>query len=245
MTDTDDAIPDGMISTRDAFEILYQTITPNRQTLEERLDPNSPYYDAFKGAKKSAKKSATKGGRKRLKKGLEKDPEKNPKEDARREAWRNLDQAELNASKRLRKKLSQGTIVVLFGKKRKTAEKISRDRWASMSDFEAMLIFLEGKLIVRRKRRILYLDPENFIKEIAPPDGDRAAQPGERAPAASKDRPDHQQKVLDIYQQIWPDGYNGRAKKRDEAIMNEFQRRHKDQVSVRTIQRALKSLKAD
>jgi hypothetical protein len=243
MKDTDDAIPGGTISIRDAFDTVYQTITPDRQTLEERLDPRAPYYDAVKGAKKVAKKSVRKG----LKKGLKKDPEKNPKEDARREAWRNLDQAELNASKRLREKLSQGTLVALFGKKRKTAEKISPDRWASLSDFEAMLIFLKGKIIVRLKLRTLYFDHENFMKEIAPPDGDKAAHPGEGAPTASKARLTRlQQQVLDIYHQLWPDGYNGSlAKDRDTAIIKEFERRHKRKVSPRTIQRALKSLKSD
>jgi hypothetical protein len=244
MTDTDDAIPDGTISTREAFDIVYQTIPPDRQTLEERLNPSSKYYDAFKGAKKRTNKSAKKTGRKGLKKGLKKDPEKNPKEDARREAWRNLDQAELNASKRLRQKLSQGTIVVLFGKKRKTAEKIGRDRWASMSDFEAMLIFLEGKLIVRRKRRILYVDRENFMKEIAPPDGDKAAHLVERAPTKPKALSayqirsrDRRQRIREIDNQLCEEGFEGLQKERREAIRSKFS---KNKPSDTTIRRALK-----
>jgi hypothetical protein len=244
MKDTDDAVPVGMISVCDAFDAVYQTITPDRKTLEERLDPNSQYYDAFKGAKKSA----TKGGRKRLKKGLEKDPQKdpqkNPKEDARREAWRNYYQGQLHASKVLREKLSQGVLVARFGEKKEEAEQLGSDRWALMSDFDAMLIFNEGKAIVRGKRRILYFDRKDFMRKIAPPDGDRVTHPSESPPTGSKDLPDDQQKVLDIYRQLWPDGYKGRAKKRDQAIMSEFQQRHKDQVSARTIQRALKSLKS-
>jgi hypothetical protein len=85
----------------------------------------------------------------------------------------------------------------------------------------------------------------NAVREITQPDGDRAARAAESAPTASKARTKQQQQVLDIYQQLCPNGYTGLAQKRDEAIINEFQRRHDHKVSVRTIQRALKSLKSD
>jgi hypothetical protein len=256
MTDAADPIPNGTISTREAFDIVYQTITPDRQTLEERLNPSSKYYDAFKGAKKKTNKSAKKTGRKGLKKGLKKDPEKNPKEAARREASRNVDQAELHASKVLRKKLSQGAhlntgtgaLVVLFGKKRKTAEKISPDVWASMSDFEAMLIFLEGKLIVRGKRRILYFDPENFenfIKVIAPPDGDKAAHLGERAPTTRKARAERRDKLIrDFYNQRWPGGFIGRTKVHNKEIRDAFPESDFGPLKDWTIRRALAPLKS-
>jgi hypothetical protein len=110
-----------------------------------------------------------------------------------------------------------------------------------MSDFEIEVTIVMGA------RQPVFFDRENFddvIKGVAPRDSDRTAHAGESAPTASKDLPDDQQKVLDIYRQLWPDGYKGRAKKRDQAIMSEFQQRHKDQVSARTIQRALKSLKS-
>jgi hypothetical protein len=246
MTDAADPIPNGTISTREALDIVYQTITPDRQTLEERLNPSSKYYDTFKGATKRTNKSAKKTGRKGLKKGLKKDPEKNPKEAARREASRNVDQAELHASKVLREKLSQKALVVLFGKKRKMAEEISPRLWASMTDFEAMLIFLEGKLTARDKRRTLYLDRENFMKEIAPPDGDKAAHAGESAPTASKAKTKQQQQILDICQQLWPDRCNVRAAQRNKMIRTEFQRLNlSPEPSDRSIQRALKFLKSD
>jgi hypothetical protein len=219
MKDTDDAIPVGMISIRDAFDIVYQTITPDRQTLEERLNPSSPYYGADQNQH-----------------------DQHVKDRAYWEAWRNLDQAELNASKVLREKLSQGTLVARFGKGKKKPEQISRDRWASMSDFEAMQIFNEGKAIVRRKRRVLYFDPKNFddfMKEIRPPDGDRAAHPGERAPSTSQARAELRRKrIRDFCNRRWPDGYTGSAKDLKQEI-REF-----GEMSDKTIERALASLKS-
>jgi hypothetical protein len=249
MKDSDDAIPVGMISVCDAFDTVYQTITPDRKTLEERLDPNSPYFDAFKGAKKRAKKGAKKSGRKSLKKGLEKDPEKNPKKDAKRGAWRNYYQAQLHASKVLREKLSQGVLVARFGEKKEEAEEIGSDRWALMSDFDAMLIFNEGKAIVRGKRRILYFDRENFMKKITPPDGDRAAHAGESAPTAPKARSKLQarswmrhQRMREIDNQLRLEGFDGLQKERYAEIRSKFS---KDKPSDRTIIRALTSPKSD
>jgi hypothetical protein len=44
MADFEGSIPVGMISICDLFEAVYQAITPDWQTLEERLNPSSPYY---------------------------------------------------------------------------------------------------------------------------------------------------------------------------------------------------------
>jgi hypothetical protein len=245
MTDTDDAIPVGMISIRDAFDTVYQTITPDRHTLEERLNPSSQYYDAIK--KKSAKKKTKEAPRKGLRKGLKKDPVKDPKEGARREASRSYGQAQLHAGEVLREKLSQGSLVVLFGKKK--PEQISRDRWASMSDFEAMLIFYEGKAIVRGKRRLLYLDRKKFMKEIAPPDGDKEAHAGESAPTTPKAlsklqirSQERYQRIREIDNQLRLDGFKGLQKERYAAIRGKFP---KDKPSDRTIIRALAPPKSD
>jgi hypothetical protein len=228
MTDTDDAIPAGMISLRDMFDTEYQTITPGWQTLEERLDPNSLYYDRFKGPKKSAKKKSATKRRKRL----TKEPKKNPKDDAVREAWRAYYQAQLHASGVFRQKLSQGTRVAQCGKKKK-AEQLSPDRWASMSDFEAMLIFNDGKAIVRGKRRTLWLDPKNH----APPDNEKTSHPGKRGPTTAQKRSQlRSQRIREIHDQLRP-GFEGLQKELYDAIRGKCPWRPSD----KTIERALKS----
>jgi hypothetical protein len=112
------------------------------------------------------------------------------------------------------------------------------------------ILQLGPNTVVAGARRPVFFDRKEFnnaVREITHPDGDRAARAGESAPTASKARLTRkQQQVLDIYRQLWPDGYNGSlAKDRDTAIIKEFERRHKRKVSVRTILRALKSLKSD
>jgi hypothetical protein len=47
MKNADDPIPADAISIRDAFIIVFQTITPDWQILAERLNPASPHYAAF------------------------------------------------------------------------------------------------------------------------------------------------------------------------------------------------------
>jgi hypothetical protein len=220
MTDAHDPISEDEISICDAFDIVYRTITPDWQILEadERLKTSSPYLD-------------------------------DPRDRANRAAWRSYDQARLGASEWLREKLGQGALIALFwDPEKKKNQQISRVRWVSMGDFETMGVFETGIAIIVGVRRTVFFNRksfDDFMKEIARPDSDRAPRPDDSTPTASKDRPDHQQKILDIYRQLFPGGYKGRAKKRDQAIMREFQRRYQDQVSVRTIQRALKSLKSD
>jgi hypothetical protein len=103
-------IPAGKISIREAFETVYRTITPDWQSLEERLNPASKHYDNLS----------------------EQDAEC-----ARREAWRNYDRAQRCANKLLRQWMSQG-ILIAWSRDPETGQdlQLDPDEWASMGAFE-------------------------------------------------------------------------------------------------------------
>jgi hypothetical protein len=91
--------------------------------------------------------------------------------------------------------------------------------------------------------RRVFFDRKNFddaMKEIAPPDGDKAAHPGESAPTTSKARSELQELIRDISNQLWPGGYKGRVKERDEGIIREFEKQNRMPPSEKSIRRALK-----
>jgi hypothetical protein len=143
MTDFGGSIPAGMISICKAFETVYQALTPDREVLEERVNPSSPFHHGL--SEQDAKCS-------------------------REEAWRSYDQRRLRASEWLREKLSQGSLIAQFQKKKRD-QQLSPHRWASMGPFKAMGIFETGIAIVAGKRRRLYFDPkeyDKFLSEIAP-----------------------------------------------------------------------------
>jgi hypothetical protein len=238
MKDADDPIPapcpEDTIFVSEAFNRVYQALNPDFQILKERLNPASTYYAAFQ--------------------------EKDAKDRANLEAWNNYDNAQRRANEWLREKLSQGSLTALVrDPDNDRCLKYNRHRWASMSVFETGIAddffgpdgdtFQSGpNTAIRGERRPVFFDRKEFdnvVREIATPDGDTAAHPDESAPTASKARPKQQQQVLDIYQQLFPNGYTGLAQMRDNAIISEFERRHGHKVGVRTIQRALKSLKSD
>jgi hypothetical protein len=102
-----------------------------------------------------------------------------------------------------------------------------------MSDFEIEVTIVMGA------RQPVFFDRKNFddvMKNIAPPDGDKAA----RAPTASKARSGLQELIRDFSNQLWPGGYKGLVKELDEAIMREFKKQNRKAPSPKTIQRALK-----
>ena len=243
MKDADDPIPVGMISIRDARDKVCRTITPDWQTLEERLNPASPSYEVFQ--KQDAKC-------------------------AREEAWGNYDKAQRRAIKWLRDRISQGALVALV-RDPKTGDilQLDRDKWASMSDFEIEVTIVMGA------RQPVFFDRKSFedevMKGIAPPDGDRAAHPGESAPEVpnagsvirvgppgsevveagvpvhdadatvhktTKTRSDLQKRIRAFDDQLRLEGFEGLQKERYEAIRRKFKRRP---PHPRTIQRALKS----
>ena len=84
MNDADDPIPVDAISSRDAFDIVYQAITPDWQILAERLNPSSLYYDAFH--------------------------ERHDKDRAYREADRTYHEAQWRANEWLLERIRQGTL---------------------------------------------------------------------------------------------------------------------------------------
>ena len=100
MTDAHDPIPVGMISFRDAFDVVCRAITPDWKIFEERLNPASPSYQAFQ--KQDAKC-------------------------AREEAWHNYDKAQRRAIKWLRDRISQGALVALV-RDPKTGDILQLDR---------------------------------------------------------------------------------------------------------------------
>jgi hypothetical protein len=107
--------------------------------------------------------------------------------------------------------------------------------WASTADFET------ETALVRGEQQRVFLDPENLadvMKEIAPPDGDRDAHPGDSAPAASK-RKSPQEEIKEVHARLWPNGYSGRAKARNDAIRQDFKDRGLHPPADRSIQRAL------
>jgi hypothetical protein len=215
MTDFKGSIPVGMISICDLFEDVYQATTPDWEILEQRLVA-ATYYGADQNQHNQHVK------------------------DRYREAEHAYDQSRLRAGKRLRKKLAAQELIAQFEDPKKDRDKqISRGRWASMSDLEMMSIFETGFALVEAVRRPIYCDrkqSENVLSEIAPPSGDRAADPGESAPAASKTKAGLQDQIREINNQLLAAGFKGRKKERNRAIRSKFQ----NPPSERTIRRALK-----
>jgi predicted DNA-binding transcriptional regulator AlpA len=205
----DNSVPAGMIFICRAFDTLYQTITPDWRNLEadERLKTSSPYLD-------------------------------DPRDKANREAWRSYDQARRRASQRMREALSQGALIALFwDSEKKRDQEVIPEKWASMGDFEALTVFESGTVIVGGP--LLYFDSQsfnNYVKGIAPPDGDRTAHPGGNAPAASKTKTGLQDQIREINNQLLAEGFKGRKKERNRAIRGKFQ----NPPGERTIRRALK-----
>ena len=217
MTDPHDPISEDEISIRDAFEILYRTVTQDARDY------------------------------------------------ANREASRSHDQSRLRASEWLRVRLSQGILIALFwDPEKKKNQQISWQRWASMgtsletlsdeqlfaiesgvspADAEALSVFETSIIIVSGVTRTVFLNRKSFddaTRDIAPADDARAAHPGERVPTASKARSELQELIRDFYNQIYPGGYKGRVKERDDAIIREFKKQNRNPPSPKTIQRALK-----
>jgi hypothetical protein len=60
------------------------------------------------------------------------------------------------------------------------------------------------------------------------------------APIPQSDKALLRKLVREVYEQLWPDGFKGRAKERDQAIQEKFKQLNKIAPNVRTIQRALK-----
>jgi hypothetical protein len=195
MKDTDDPIPVGKISMRDAVDAVYRAITPNLHTLLERLNPASPYYDGL--------------------------PEQDAK-CAREEAWRNHDKAQQRAIKRLRAKISQGDLIAQVRDPR-TGDilKLDRDEWASMSDFEMEITIVSG---ARQTVFFDRKNFDDVIKGVAPPDSDRTAHAGEHAPAASKPRSKLQKRIREFDNQLRLAGFTGREKERIEEIQQKFKK---------------------
>src|SRR5262245_17889392 len=99
-----------MISTRDARDIVYRTITSDWQILEERLNPSSSAHHGL--TEQDAKCS-------------------------REEAWRNYDKAQRRALKWLWDRISQGALVALVrDPKIGDILQLDRNKWNSISDFE-------------------------------------------------------------------------------------------------------------
>jgi len=167
MTDFEGSIPVGMISICDLFEAVYQAITPDRQTLEERLNPSSPHDGADQNQHNQHVKDL-----------------------AYREAKRSYDQSRLRAGERLREKLVQGALIARFEDPKKDRDRqISLRRWASMGSvktlsdeqllaivagadagaIEAMGVFETGIILIDGERRQVFFDwkdAESVLSEI-------------------------------------------------------------------------------
>jgi hypothetical protein len=216
MKDIGEPFPAHLIPIGDAFDLVYRALNPGFEILEQRLSLSDKHYDAFQG--------------------------KDVKDRANLEAWANFDQAQRHANEWIRGKMCQGVLIVwVWDREKKEEYQLSRHPWASMSDFEMMGVFETGKATVSGEKRDLYFNRESFdhvMKEITPPDGNRDAHPGESAPAASK-RKSTQEAIREVYARLWPNGYSGRAKHRNDAIRQDFKDRDLHQPADRSIQRAL------
>jgi hypothetical protein len=168
-----------------------------------------------------------------------------------------------SAQDEIRPKLHNGLIraVVLRPDTGKILEIIS-DCWATetavrwFESGECRLPNENYKVKITNERFHMLYQPENAPIFIIEDDlrrllGDRRQQSpstqkqsnGGQSSAASITKSDRallQQLVRDAYDQLWPEGFKGRAKERDEAIREFIKRLGKKPPSVRTIQRALK-----
>ena len=221
MKDADDLIPaptpEYAISFRDAFEVVYRALNPDWQNLEERLNPSSPYYDAF--------------------------DERDEKDRAYGEADRTYGKAQRLANEWLRERITQGALIALVcDPDSGQVFQSNRHKWDSMGDFETGIadnfvgpwdIFQSGpNTVIRGERRPVFFDRKVFDSLLSEPN---------RTSTASKNKSDLRQYIRDVCNQLWPNGYTGRAKERDEAILLEFKRLGRTPPSARSIQRALNS----
>ena len=115
MKDADDLIPaptpEYAISFRDAFEVVYRALNPDWQNLEQRLNPSSPYYDAF--------------------------DERDEKDRAYGEADRTYGKAQRLANEWLRERITQGALIALVcDPDSGQVFQSNRHKWDSMGDFE-------------------------------------------------------------------------------------------------------------
>jgi len=233
MKDADDPIPvptpEDTIFLSDAFVVVYRALTPDWQLLEERLN----------GAGQN----------------------QHVKDHAYREAERAQRRAnEWLRERMLRETMSQGALRALVrdpGDPHSSPPRppqtfqLSRRGWSSMSSFETGfdddhvgpgdIPQLGPNTVVAGARRPVFFDRKEFnnaVREITQPDGDRAAHPGESAPAASK-RKSTQDEIREVYARLWPNGYSGRAKQRNDDIRQDFIDRDLHPPADRSIQRAL------
>ena len=224
MNDADDPIPtrtpEDTILFRDAFDVVYRALNPDWQNLEERLNPSSPYYDAFH--------------------------ERDEKDRAYGEADRTYDKAQRLANEWLRERISQGVLVALISDP-DTGQvfQLNRHKWASIGVFEtgiASNTFGPHELqsgpntIIKGGRRPVFFDLKSFdnvVKEIAqpatgiskPPVTDKGGRPPEYDWAAIKaftlkliavrGKPDRNNKFLpskaqliEATQKEWSDRYD-------------------------------------
>jgi hypothetical protein len=209
MKDAGDPIPVGMISIRDARDIVYRTNTPDWQSLEERLSDPSPDFDG-------------------------------PSGQANRKAWRNYDQALRHARECLCEKIIQGRLIPLV-RDPKTGDILQLDREWAQSIGHTDIDVMTATAIIRGERQPVFFDRKSFddvMKDMASPDGDSAAHPGESAPAASK-RKSTQEEIREVSARLWPNGYSGRSDSRNDAIRQDFTDRGLHAPADRSIQRAL------
>ena len=152
-----DIPPDG-IYYDDALVIVAQMLSPNTwQSLEERLSPTSPYYDAF--------------------------PDRDTKEAAAREIERAYHNALRLADEWLLERIGRA-ILVAQTRNPITGEILKLHRHASMGDFFTRTTDHMDE--VRSMRPPLFFERENLdsaVKEIAPPTTGHVENPEQTRPA--------------------------------------------------------------
>ena len=204
--------PEDTISFGDAFEVVYRALNPDWQTLEERLNPASQAFQ-----------------------------ERDAKDRAHLEACGNYDKAQRLANEWLRERITQGALIALVcDPDSGQVFQSNRHKWASMGDFETGIaddfvgprdIFQSGpNTVVNGEKRPVFFDRKIFDSLLSEPN---------RSSTASKNKSNLRQFIRDVCSQLWPNGYKGRAKERDEAILREFKRLGRKPPSVKSIQRAL------
>ena len=146
MNDADDPIPVDAISSRDAFDIVYQAITPDWQILAERLNPSSLYYDAFH--------------------------ERHDKDSAYREADRTYHEAQWRANEWLLERIRQGTLTAwISDPDSKQVFQLDRHTGIASNLFEPREFRSRPNKIIKVPRTVFF-DRKSFDKvltEIATP----------------------------------------------------------------------------
>ena len=212
MKDADDPIPVDAISSRDALDIVYQAITPDWQLREERLNLSPPFHGP------------------------------DDKVRANREAWHTYDEARWRANEWLRERISLGMLTALISDPdSKQVFKLDRHTGIASDLFEPHELLSRPNKIIQSKRPVFFgrKNFDNLVKEITQPD--EVDRDNTSATATSKTKSNNQQLIRDVYMQLWPDGYKGRAKERNQKIWEKFERLGRTQPAVRSIQRALRS----